>query len=59
LQPDIHCKGDEYVDGKRPVPERAVVESYGGTICFLPTYPGRSTTQLMERICLAVESEKS
>jgi D-glycero-beta-D-manno-heptose 1-phosphate adenylyltransferase len=59
LQPDIHCKGNEYADGKRPVPERAIVESYGGTICFLPTHPGRSTTQLLERICRAAESEKS
>ena len=50
LQPDIHCKGEEYADGKRPVPERAVVEGYGGSIRFLPLHPGRSTTGLVERI---------
>ena len=53
LQPDIHCKGEEYADGKRPVPERAVVESYGGSIRFLPLHQGRSTTGLMEKICAA------
>jgi rfaE bifunctional protein nucleotidyltransferase chain/domain len=58
LQPDIHCKGAEYADGKRPVPERAVVEDYGGEVRFLPLHPGRSTTQLMERICAALEAEK-
>jgi rfaE bifunctional protein nucleotidyltransferase chain/domain len=57
LQPDIHCKGEEYADGKRPVPERAVVESYGGSIRFLPLHQGRSTTGLMERICAAAEVE--
>src|ERR1035437_4958586 len=51
LQPDIHCKGEEYADGKRPVPERTVVESYGGSIRFLPLHPGRSTTGLLEKIC--------
>src|SRR4051812_49313569 len=25
LQPDIHCKGAEYADGSRPIPERPVV----------------------------------
>ncbi len=57
LQPDIHCKGEEYADGKRPVPERAVVESYGGSIRFLPLSPGRSTTGLLERICATQESK--
>jgi D-beta-D-heptose 7-phosphate kinase/D-beta-D-heptose 1-phosphate adenosyltransferase len=57
LQPDIHCKGEEYADGKRPVPERAVVEGYGGSIRFLPSHQGRSTTGLMERIRRAAEDE--
>ena len=55
LQPEIHCKGEEYADGNRPVPERAIVESYGGSIRFLPLHPGRSTTGLMEKICAAAE----
>lgn len=59
LQPDIHCKGEEYANGNRPVPERVVVESYGGSIRFLPLHQGRSTTGLMERICAAAETESS
>ena len=58
LQPDIHCKGEEYANGNRPVPERVVVEGYGGSIRFLPVHPGRSTTGLLERICAAAETEK-
>ena len=58
LQPDIHCKGEEYADGKRPVPERPVVESYGGEVRFLPLYAGRSTTDLLARIHALAEVEK-
>jgi len=51
LQPDIHCKGAEYAPPHgRPVPERAVVEGYGGRIAYLPLVPGLSTTELLERI---------
>jgi rfaE bifunctional protein nucleotidyltransferase chain/domain len=50
LRPDIHCKGAEYADGARRVPERETVLSYGGQIRFLPQYPGHSTTDLIERI---------
>ena len=50
LRPDIHCKGAEYAGGARPVPEREIVESYGGQVRFLPYHPGRSTTELMELI---------
>ena len=53
LQPDIHCKGEEYANGKRPVPELQVVEGYGGMIRFLPLHPGRSTTSLLDKICAA------
>jgi glycerol-3-phosphate cytidylyltransferase len=53
LRPDIHCKGADYADGRRPVPERDVVLSYGGEIRFLPIHEGRSTTGLIERICAA------
>ncbi len=58
LRPDVHCKGEEYADGKRPVPERSIVESYGGVIRFLPLHAGRSTTGLLERICAAQENRK-
>ena len=49
VKPDIHCKGAEYADDKRPVPERAVVEAYGGRVCFLPLHEGRSTTARLQR----------
>lgn len=58
LRPEIHCKGEEYANGNRPVPERAVVESYGGNIRFLPLHPGRSTTALVERMRAAQENQK-
>jgi D-beta-D-heptose 7-phosphate kinase/D-beta-D-heptose 1-phosphate adenosyltransferase len=50
LRPDIHCKGAEYADGARPFPERETVLGYGGRIRFLPLHPGRSTTDLVDRI---------
>jgi rfaE bifunctional protein nucleotidyltransferase chain/domain len=51
LKPDIHCKGAEYTPPHgRPVPERAVVEGYGGRIEYLPLVPGVSTTDVLERI---------
>jgi len=56
LKPDIHCKGAEYADGKRPVPERTVVESYGGQVKFLPLHPGRSTSDIIDRIRKSTEA---
>jgi len=53
LKPDIHCKGAEYADGQRPVPERDVVLSYGGEIRYLPFHQGRSTTNLIDRLSSA------
>ena len=51
IQPDIHCKGEDYAPGTgRPVPERDIVLAYGGRIEFLPLLEGHSTTQLLERI---------
>jgi rfaE bifunctional protein nucleotidyltransferase chain/domain len=50
LKPDIHCKGEEYANGARPVPEREVVLGYGGEIRFLPYHAGLSTTALIDRI---------
>ncbi len=51
VRPDVHTKGAEYAppDG-RPIPERAVVEGYGGRVEFLPLLVGRSTTDIVERI---------
>jgi D-glycero-beta-D-manno-heptose 1-phosphate adenylyltransferase len=51
LQPDIHCKGAEYAPPHgRPVPERAIVEGYGGRIEYLPIVAVISTTELLRRI---------
>jgi len=51
LQPDVHAKGSDYAppNGK-PLPERAVVEDYGGRIEFLPLIEGLSTTRLAEKL---------
>ena len=51
LRPDIHCKGADYAppNGK-PIPERTLVESYGGRVEFLPLLTGISTTDIVERI---------
>lgn len=58
LEPDVHCKGAEYAPPHgRPVPERAVVEGYGGRIEYLPLVPGLSTTELLRRIREKGESE--
>jgi rfaE bifunctional protein nucleotidyltransferase chain/domain len=51
LRPDIHCKGADYAPPHgKPIPEAAVVASYGGRIEFLPLVPGLSTTDLVRRI---------
>ncbi|HSQ58710.1 MAG TPA: hypothetical protein VLM40_23515 [Gemmata sp.] len=51
LKPDIHCKGAEYAPPKgKPVPEAALVTSYGGRVEYLPYLPGISTTELVRRI---------
>jgi rfaE bifunctional protein nucleotidyltransferase chain/domain len=51
LQPDIHCKGAEYAPPNgRAVPERELVESYGGRIEYLPLVPGVSSTDIIDRI---------
>jgi rfaE bifunctional protein nucleotidyltransferase chain/domain len=47
LRPEIHAKGADYRD--KPIPERAVVEGYGGRVELLPLVEGVSTTELSER----------
>lgn len=46
LKPDVHCKGADY-EGK-PIPERSIVESYGGRVELIPFVHGRSTTRTIE-----------
>ena len=50
LQPDVHCKGADYAPPHgKPIPERAIVEAYGGRVEFLPLMAGASTTELIHR----------
>jgi phosphoheptose isomerase len=51
LRPDVHVKGADYAppNGK-PIPERAIVEAYGGRIEFVPLVPGRSSTDTLSRL---------
>jgi len=48
LKPDIWVKGAEY-EGK-DIPERSVIESYGGKVVFCPMVSGYSTSGLVQRI---------
>jgi rfaE bifunctional protein nucleotidyltransferase chain/domain len=48
LRPEVHAKGADY-EG-RELPERPVVEAYGGSVEFLPRVPGVSTTDLANRL---------
>ncbi len=48
IRPDICCKDDSYL--RLPLPERPVVEGYGGSMRLLPRYEGLSTTGVVARI---------
>jgi phosphoheptose isomerase len=48
LRPDVHCKGADYAS--KPIPERGVVEAYGGRVELLPLVEGRSTTSAIARL---------
>ena len=51
LRPDIYCKGGDYGgSGARPLPEAAVVETYGGRVELIPYLPGHSTSDLVNLI---------
>ncbi len=48
LKPDIYVKGGDYRD--KPLPERALVESYGGCVVLIDYLPGHSTSDLIRRV---------
>lgn len=48
LRPEIHVKGGDYVP--EDLPEKAVMDSYGGRIVILPFVAGRSTTGIIKKI---------
>jgi len=51
LQPDVHAKGADYAPPHgKPIPERAIVEGYGGRVEFLPMVPDRSSTDTLARL---------
>lgn len=48
IQPDIHCKAGDY--SAVNLPEKKVVEMYGGSIHILPLIEGFSSSSLLNRI---------
>ncbi len=48
LKPDVHCKGTDYT--VESVPERAVVQSYGGRTAIVGDPKDHSTRDLLSRI---------
>jgi D-beta-D-heptose 7-phosphate kinase/D-beta-D-heptose 1-phosphate adenosyltransferase len=48
LRPHVHVKGGDY--RADDLPEAAVVRSYGGEVAIMALVPGRSTTDLLQRI---------
>lgn len=60
LQPDVHCKGQEYQPpGGKPMPELRVVEGYGGTVVFLPLVPAISTTDVIRRVRASARDDQA
>ncbi|HEU4732620.1 MAG TPA: SIS domain-containing protein [Kofleriaceae bacterium] len=51
VRPDVHAKGADYAPPHgKAIPERAIVEAYGGRIEFIPMVPGRSSTDTLARL---------
>ena len=48
LRPDVHCKGTDYT--VENVPERAIVESYGGRTAICGDPKDHSTRELLKRL---------
>jgi D-glycero-beta-D-manno-heptose 1-phosphate adenylyltransferase len=48
LRPDVHCKGTDYT--VETVPERAIVQSYGGRTAICGDAKDHSTRDLLKRI---------
>lgn len=48
LKPDIHIKGSDWQH--KPLPERPIIESYGGRIVFFPLIPDVSTSRIIKKI---------
>lgn len=50
LRPYLHVKGGDY--DPATLPEKAIVEKFGGTVKCLPLIEGHSTTQLIRKLSL-------
>ena len=48
LRPDVHCKGTDYT--AESVPEREVVQGYGGRIAIVGDPKDHSTRDLLRRL---------
>jgi rfaE bifunctional protein nucleotidyltransferase chain/domain len=48
IQPDVHCKGTDYT--VESVPERAVVQAYGGRTAIVGDPKAHATRELIRRI---------
>jgi D-beta-D-heptose 7-phosphate kinase/D-beta-D-heptose 1-phosphate adenosyltransferase len=48
VRPDFYVKGADYAE--KPLPERALVESYGGQVVLIDLEAGRSTSGLLDEI---------
>jgi len=48
IQPDIYVKGGDY--RLEDLPEAKIVEAYGGKTVLVPEVPGRSSTNIIEKI---------
>jgi rfaE bifunctional protein nucleotidyltransferase chain/domain len=48
IRPDIYVKGADYAT--KPLPERPVVEGYGGQVVLVDLEPGHSTTDIIGEI---------
>ena len=48
LRPDVHCKGTDYTP--ETVPEREVVNEYGGRVAIVGDPKDHDTRRLLERL---------
>ena len=49
LQPDVHCKGTDYVSPER-VPEHGIVATYGGRTAIVGDPKDHATSDLLSRV---------
>ena len=50
LKTDTHCKGADYNNDIKELPEKAIIESSNGSIEIIPLSPGYGTTNIIEKI---------